>query len=386
MTTTRDMTLQATASERLSTRLVFCLGGITIGAWAPLVPVAKLRLGIDEGVLGILLLCMGLGSIVVMPLTGWLTSRHGCRQVITGAAAGLIAILPVLTLANTPATMAAALMAFGGAMGCLSVAMNLQAVLVERKSGKILMSGFHALFSLGGILGSAAMSALLGAGVAAPPAAMIVSMALAAILFAARPGLLSREEGDGEERRAIAMPKGIVVVIGVLALMAMLAEGAVLDWGALFLIETRGLEVALAGFGYTAFAATMTIGRLLGDPIRTRFGDAQVLFWSASLGAAGFVVALIVPGTAAGLAGFMLIGAGISNLMPILFTMTGKTRSMPANLALSSVFTVGYVGIIAGPAAVGFVAHAAGLQTAFWLLCLAISAIAASSRLVLARL
>lgn len=374
--------------QRVSTRLIFCFSGITLGAWAPLVPVAKMRLGIEEAALGVLLLCMGVGSILAMPMTAYLTSRHGCRQIISTAAIGLALILPVLTLAPTPFWMGVALLAFGVAMGTNSVAMNLQAVLVERQSGLSLMSGFHALFSLGGIAGSGAVSAMLALGISPTIASLAISTAIVILMISARPGMLpiQADTDRAEKAPAFVIPKGIVIVIGVLALLAMLAEGAVLDWGALLLISAHGAEVNFAGFGYTAFATMMTVGRLLGDGIRTRFGDDRVLFWSAVLATLGFVVALTVPSAATAMVGFMLIGAGISNLIPILFTLTGKTRSMPANLALSSVFTVGYVGIIAGPAAIGFVAHATSLQTAFWILCFAVAVIAASARSVLARL
>lgn len=372
--------------ERISTRLIFCLSGITLGAWAPLVPVAKDRLAINEGTLGLLLLCMGVGSILAMPMTAFLTSRFGCRQIITLAAAGLVLMLPILTIAPSSLLMAAALVLFGMVMGCNSVAMNLQAVLVERGSGLALMSGFHALFSLGGIVGSASIAFMMAWGVTPTLAAVFVAASVALLLIVAIPGLLPYSDDSGEKAPAFVIPKGIVIVIGILALMAMLAEGAVLDWGALFLIQVHDADRNFAGFGYTAFATAMTVGRLLGDAVRTRFGDNNVLFWSAVLATFGFVVALVVPSAAAGIGGFLLIGAGISNLIPILFTLTGKTKSMPANLALASVFTVGYVGIIAGPAAVGFVAHLFSLQIAFVILCLAVAVIAASARTVVSKL
>lgn len=372
--------------ERISTRLVFCLSGISLGAWAPLVPVAKDRIGVDEAMLGLLLLCMGIGSILAMPMTAFLTSRFGCRQVISLAASGLAIVLPLLALAPTPITVAGTLVAFGMAMGCNSVAMNLQAVLVERGSGLALMSGFHALFSLGGIAGSGSISLMMAWGAAPATAATIVSVVIALLLLTAIPGLLPYSDDSGEKAAAFVIPKGIVIVIGVMALMAMLVEGAMLDWGALLLIQFHDADRNLAGFGYTAFATAMTAGRLLGDYVRTRFGDTNVLFWSAVLATFGLVVALVITSPVAGIAGFLLVGTGISNLIPILFTLTGKTRSMPANLALASVLTVGYAGIIAGPAAVGFVAHLFTLQVAFWILCAAVAVIAASSRTVVSKL
>lgn len=385
MLATPTIVVNVSARERVATRLIFCLSGIMLGAWAPLVPLAKVRLQIDEGALGGLLLCMGLGSIVVMPVTGLLTSRFGCRKTITAASLGLCLILPILASVTAIWSMAVALIFFGMAMGCNSVAMNLQAILVERKNGTALMSGFHAMFSLGGILGSGAVTILIGLKFAPLSAALAVSVVLFFLLFAAYPGLLPDVDGAGKKSPAFVFPKGIVVAIGCLSLLAMLCEGAVLDWGALFLIEVHHAEIALAGFAYTSFAIMMTVGRLLGDRLRTAFGDLTVLFWSAMIAAIGFLISLLVPSALATLGGFMLVGAGISNIAPILFTVTGKTRVMPANLAVASVLTVGYLGIIVGPAAIGIIAHVTSLQVAFVLLGAAVLVIALSARPLFAR-
>src|SRR5690606_33208544 len=216
-------------------------------------------------------------------------------------------------------------------------------------------------------------------------AAVAMSVILAVLLVAARPGLLAETEGDGAASPAIVVPQGVVIAIGVLSLLAMLAEGGVLDWGALFMVEAHNADFGMAGFAYTAFAVTMTLGRLLGDRLRTAFGDLNMLIGSASLATLGFLASLFLPSAISALAGFLLVGAGISNIAPILFTLTGKTRRMPANLAVASVLTVGYVGIIAGPAAIGFIAHATSLQTAFLLLCGAMVVIAVSTQPVYGR-
>ncbi|WP_299725405.1 MFS transporter [Devosia sp.] len=356
-----------------------------LGAWAPLVPLAKARLGLGDGALGLVLLSMGVGSIVAMPMTAFLTSRFGCRQVISISAAGLCLILPLLASVGSVWVIAATLMVFGIVMGCTSVAMNLQAVLVERKEGRALMSGFHAMFSLGGIAGSGAMALLLAGGITPLLAASILSLGMATLLVLARPGLLPYSNDSSAKPTAFIIPRGVVLAIGCLSLLAMLAEGAVLDWGALFMIEVHNAEVGLSGFAYTAFAITMTLGRLLGGRFRTAFGDLVMLVLSASIAVAGFLVSLLLPSAVVALLGFMLVGAGISNIAPILFTLTGRTKRMPANLAVASVLTVGYVGIIAGPAAIGLIAHATSLQMAFCLLCGAMVIIALSSRSIFHR-
>jgi hypothetical protein len=204
-------------------------------------------------------------------------------------------VLPLLETVSGVPLMAATLLGFGIVMGCTSVSMNLQAVLVERHAGQALMSGFHAMFSLGGILGSGGLALLLATGVAPLILAFAVSLVMLGLLIAARPGLLPFSDAGGAKPPAFVVPQGIVLAIGVLSLLAMLAEGGVLDWGALFMVEAHGADPGLAGFAYAAFAVTMTVGRLLGDRLRTAFGDLAVLTVSALLATIGFLASLFLP-------------------------------------------------------------------------------------------
>jgi MFS family permease len=369
-------------AARVSTRLIFALGGIVLGSWAPLVPLAKTRLNVDEGTLGLLLLCMGLGSLLAMPITGYLTNRFGPKPVISVSGLGLCLVLLLAAMIDQTWLMALNLVLFGAVMGCLSVSMNLQSVLVERAEGKAILSGFHAMFSLGGIIGSGLVSFLLAQGTSAVLSACAAVAVMLALLFAAQKGLLRVTEPKVEKAPAFVVPKGVVIAIGVLSLLAMLAEGSVLDWGALFMIEAHDAQLGTAGFAYTAFALTMTAGRLVGDRLRTGLGDLNMLIGSAALALIGFLISLFAPGPVLALGGFLLVGAGLSNIAPILFTLTGKTKAMPANLAIASVLTVGYLGIIAGPAGIGFIAHATSLSTAFALLCFAMVIIMVSAKSV----
>ncbi|MBO1908121.1 MFS transporter [Microvirga sp. 3-52] len=367
--------------EQIATRLAFFIAGFSTAAWAPLVPLAKERLGLDEGALGLLLLCLGLGSITAMPITGVLTTRIGCKAVVTSSALLILLTLPLLAVFNGWFAMAVAIAVFGAALGTLDVAMNIQAIIVERSSGKAMMSGFHGLYSVGGIAGAGLMSLLLGSGAMSPIlAAGVVSAASLILLVIAMPGLLPYGEDSTEKGPSFAWPKGIVLFIGFLCFLCFLVEGAVLDWSAVFLISERGSDVGLAGLGYAAFAVAMTLGRLLGDRLRTILGEQRVLMIGGLLAAAGFLVVVLVPSVSANLLGFLLVGAGASNVVPVLFSAAGRTRAMPASLAVTAVTTLGYLGILAGPALIGFVAHLTELRVAFYLLVAAMLFIAASFR------
>lgn len=367
--------------QRLSTRLAFLVAGLAMSAWAPLVPYAKARIGLEEGSLGLLLLCLGGGSLLAMPLTGVLSMRFGCRAVILWAGALTCLLLPGMAAAPGAASLALTLFLFGAAIGTLDVAMNVQAVIVERDSGGALMSGFHGLFSVGGFLGAGCMALMLWGGLSPLASVGILAAVAALVLAGAGPHLLREPDEQGGKNALFVMPHGAVIFIGVLCFIVFLAEGAMLDWSALFLTGARGLDAGRGGLGYAAFASAMTLGRLTGDRVVARLGGKRVLLLGGACAAAGFIFAVLAPSAGAALFGFVLVGLGASNIVPILFSAAGNQRAMPAGLAISAITTIGYAGILAGPAMIGFVAHAASLNVAFAGLGCAMLLVAASARL-----
>lgn len=383
--TTASLTLDrvpAARREQIATRAIFLVVGVVMAGFAPLVPLAKARLGLEEGALGLLLLCLGLGSIFAMPVTGLLTARWGCRPVIAIASVIMVGAFPFLAIADSWLTMAIAIAIFGASLGTVDVAMNIQAVMVERDSGKPMMSGFHGLFSLGGFAGAGGMSGLIGlAGLSPLVAAIIVSVASLLLVGLSLTGLLPYGDNGGEKSPPFVLPKGSVLVLGILCLLTFLAEGSVLDWSAVFLTSVRGADIGLAGLGYAAFAVAMTGGRLAGDRIRLWLGERRVILFGGLIGAAGFAVVLLVPSAYVGLVGYFLVGVGASNIVPVLFSAAGRTRDMPPGLAITAISTLGYLGLLAGPALIGFVAHLTSLTFAFLLLSAALLVVAASYKL-----
>ncbi|KKB11432.1 MFS transporter [Devosia geojensis] len=364
--------------EQTATRAVFLVAGLAMASWAPLVPYAKDRLGVEDGMLGVLLLCLGLGSIIAMPVTGVLASRFGCRAVIVVASLVVSLVLPLLASVDSVAALAVALALFGASVGTVDVAMNIQAVMVEKDSGRHMMSGFHGLFSLGGIVGAGGVSLLLGMGLAPLAATLIVSALVLALLIFAYSGLLPYGNREEANTPLFVLPKGIVVFIGLICFIVFLGEGAILDWSALFLIGTHGVAASEAGFGYTMFVVAMTAGRLAGDRIVRAFGGARVIVIGGLMSAAGFALAVFAPGQAIAFAGFLLVGLGASNIVPVLFTAAGRQKRMPASLAVASITTLGYAGILVGPAAIGFIAQYANLEAAFLLLAAGLLLVATS--------
>ncbi|CAM2157928.1 Uncharacterized MFS-type transporter YPO1221/y2967/YP_0917 [Paraburkholderia tropica] len=355
------------AKQIFATRVAFFVTGVGVSAWAPLVPFAKSRLAVDDATLGMLILCLGAGSVISMPICHQIIKRIGCRAVILLGVSLLAIALPLLAYASSVVSMAASLLLFGAAVGLLDVSINVHALLVEQATGRALMSGFHGFFSVGGIAGSVIGSGLLSLG--APP--LLVSCAVsigAAALTATAAKSMVPESIRGPEGAGFTLPHGTVVAMGLIGLCVFLVEGAMLDWSALFLTVTKAFPERLAGLGYTGFAVAMAAGRLFGDALARYVKSSVIVSIGGVCGAAGIGLALCAPSGAFAIAGFLLTGAGCANIVPVLFSAVGRQKAMEPGAAVAALTTMGYAGALAGPAAVGFVSHAVGLSAAFALL------------------
>jgi predicted MFS family arabinose efflux permease len=351
-------------AARRATRWIFLVCGVATATWAPMVPFAKSRLGLDEARLGLVLLMLGGGAMVAMPLAGVLVRRVGSRTVSLCGALIALSMLPLLATAPSASALTLCLFAFGASGGALDVAMNAHAIVVERDAGRPLMSGFHGLFSIGGLVGAAGVSALLWTGLSIAWASSIIALAMALVVVVEGPALLPHERDTSPGTPTFVLAHGRVLLIGLLAAISFLGEGAVLDWRAVFLRFSRGLSDAMGGLGYAAFSVTMGVGRLMGDRWVTRLGARRVLAAGGTLAAAGFAVAALTPWTVSAVGGFALVGAGASNVVPVLFSAAGRVRGVPASVALAAVTTIGYMGLLAGPAMIGLVAQFSGLPAA----------------------
>jgi len=353
-------------TPRRATSAIFLVCGTATSCWAPMVPFAKERLHLDEGALGLILLGLGGGSVVAMPLAGIAIHRWGSRPVILVSAVAACLVLPLLAAPPAPLALFLSLFVFGAGLGSMDVAMNAQAIAVQEAAGRPIMSGFHALFSIGGLLGAVAFTLLLRVGTPVVAAAALMAGLLLVMAFAHRSGLLvDREHAPGASFSLV--PKAGVLLLGTLCFVSFLAEGAVLDWSAVFLREQLGVDVSVAGIGYAVFSVAMVAGRLTGDGLAHRFGATRMLRTGGALAAAGFLAVSFVPGVAGVLAGLAIIGIGAANIVPLLFSASGRVPGVPASLSLATVTTIAYVGLLAGPALIGFVADLTSLPAALGL-------------------
>jgi predicted MFS family arabinose efflux permease len=365
----------------LSTRLIFLVSGIGMSAWAPMVPYAKSRLGLDDAQLGLILLVFGGGSMASMPFVGWLTHRFGNRRVIVASGLLLCLALPALALAPSALLLTAALAYFGVMLGVVDVAMNAHAVEVEKLDGRVLMSGFHGLFSVGGLTGAALMSALLAIGLPLAWSAAVLAGLLAVLVLFLRGGLLAGAS-EAEGHAAFGVPRGLVLLLGLLCFVSFMAEGSMLDWSAVFLRDFRGFAASSAGIGYACFSIAMALGRLTGDRLVQRVGTVWTVRAGAALAAAGFALVSSVPWAPLSLLGFVLIGLGASNIVPVMFSAAGRLPGTSPAVALATVTMLGYVGLLSGPALIGFLSKITSLPLAMAAVAVLLAVVSASARIV----
>ena len=349
-----------------ATRAFFFIGGFGTATWAPLVPLLRERLMVGDDVLGMLLLCIGVGSLLTMPLSGALAMRLGCRRVVMTAAVLFAAILLLVSCVDALSLAVPIVLIFGAVMGCIDVVVNIVAVLVEKGIGRRIMSGMHAFWSLGGFVGAG----LYGVWVGLLGLTPFQSTAIAAGLILLLTAVFGRHliPYGGGSGALLALPRGIIVFVGMTAFIAFLSEGAVMDWGGVYLTTVRGMELALAGTGYSVFSAAMLTMRFLGDRVVQRIGALPVAVGGALLAFGGILLVMFAPVDALLYVGFFAIGIGSANIVPVFFSLMGRQNVMPVSAAVSAVSTMGYLGILAGPAAIGFVSSLTTLQTAFAML------------------
>ena len=360
-----------------STQIIFLICGIALSSWAPMVPFAKDKLGLDESNLGFLLLLLGAGAIAMMPISGILISKFGSRVVIAGGALVAAILLPCLLIASSMTTMGIALFIFGCGVGTVDVAMNAHGVHVQNMYGKPIMSSLHGLFSVGGLLGSLGLGFLIRLGLDPLHAAMSIAVMLVVLTLLQYKSLLTHAQESAathETDPAVSTAQTSnrlpwlnlsVLFLGFMCFSVFLSEGAMLDWSAIFLRDLKQVPVEFAGVGYAAFSIAMASMRLLGDKIVERLSGKTIVVGGSAISALGIIIAIYSTDLWQTLLGFVLLGIGAANIVPIFFSEGGKIKGISPTISIAAISTMGYAGQLAGPALLGFIAKSFTLYTAF---------------------
>lgn len=355
--------LQRYMNDRNATRIVFLIMGLITAVWAVIVPFAKMNTGVNDGVLGSLLLCLGVGALVAMPMAGPLSSRYGCQKLILVSTIIMLVVAPFLSFVSNAVLLGGFLILFGICVGMNDCAMNVQAIIIEKRENKPLMSGFHGMYSMGGIIGAGLMTGLLALKLDIITSTFLMLALIIGLFVISYRHLLPY--ANPPEGPAFAMPKGVVLVFGIICFVVFLVEGTALDWSAVYLVDIKKISDTLGGLGFAVFAVAMTMGRLSGDYIISKVGALPVVIIGALTTLLGFYC--IITGNQLNmiLIGYFFIGAGCSNIVPVMFNQIGRQKTMPQKVAVPAVTTLGYLGILAGPAGIGFIAHHSSLPHAF---------------------
>jgi HAD superfamily hydrolase (TIGR01509 family) len=361
---------------RVAITVFFFADGLAVGSWAARIPAVQEQADLTNGELGVALFAMALGALVSMPAAGRLSERLGSRSVTVAALLGVGGSLVLASLAASLLDLTAALLLFGAGFGAVNVAGNAQGIALERRYGRSILSSFHAAFSAGGLTGAGLGAAAAGLDIGVRAHFGALALALVVVLLVEGRRLLPPESRGHARSPVLVRPPRTLLVLGVAAFFTLLAEGAAADWSAVYLADSVGATAAVAALGYTGFSLGMVLSRTVGDRLDERFGPVALARGGGVLAAAGLTLALAVGSAPAALVGFAAMGAGLGVVVPVLFRAGGSTPGMSAGAGVAAVSTVGWLGFLAGPPAIGLVADAVGLRPALVLVVLAIAMLA----------
>jgi fucose permease len=346
---------------------MFVTNGFLMGAWAPQIPLLLPRHQITETTLGLLILVLGLGAVGAMLFAGRLIAAYGARQVLSVFALAAVPTLLLIVLSPSLWTVAPAMALFGALVGCMDVAMNANAVGVERRLGRAIMSSSHGFWSLGGFVGGSVGSyaiAQWGAELQAMGSTLVaLLLVLTAMPFLMHDAPDVPAEGEAKAHHGGMFPRDWGLwILGFMALFSMVPEGAVLDWAAIYLGKELGADLFRSGLAFAFFAGAMAVMRFAGDRVRNRFGAVKTLRISGLIGATGLLGGALAPTDVVAIISFACAGLGIANMVPIMFSAAGNHPGLPAGTAISTVTMVGYAGILIAPSTIGFVAEHIGFR------------------------
>src|SRR5262245_31644514 len=346
---------------RRAVAVFFFVNGAVLASWVPHIPAIKSRHMMTDGTLGLVLLSMAVGSVLALPVAGWLVGRLGSRVTTGAAGVALCLALPLPIASPSVLVLSLSLALLGACNGLLDVSMNAQAAEIQHRIGRPIMPSLHDVFRLGGVVGALLASGALALGVSdMGHVGVSAAIALSAVVLALQGLVLPQREGE-HAGSGVARPSGVLVTLGILALLGLLAEGAVADWSAVYLHDTLGSSSSTAAVGFAAFSLTMAAGRFTGDALVGRLGSRRVLRGSSAVAALGLDAALLVGRPEVGVVGVALVGLGIVIVIQVLFHADVHAAGVPQGRALAAVATTGYLGFLAGPPLIGAVAEAAGL-------------------------
>ena len=351
--------------NRIAISLFFFVAGLTFATWASRIPDIKLRLQLSDAALGSLLFALPVGLLTSLPISGWLVAKLGSRKLLIASAILYPASLLILALSGSVWLLGAGLFFFGLFSNMMNISMNTQAVNVEAAYGRSIMASFHGMWSVGGFTGALAGTAFIAAGASVFMHFLLICLFSGLLIALFYKNISQEDPGGAGSTPLFVKPPRSLMLLGVIAFCCLLAEGAMADWSGVYFQKEVKAPASMITIGYLAFTATMAIGRFVGDWLVVRFSVQRMLQLSGTVIATGLFIAVLFPYLAAATFGFLLVGFGVSSVVPIVYGLAGKSRAMPTSVALAAVSTIGFSGFLLGPPLIGFIAELSSLRISF---------------------
>ncbi|HEY2347867.1 MAG TPA: MFS transporter [Puia sp.] len=362
------MPLEQRRLHRIAVSSFFFLPGICFFSWASRIPDIQSKLGVNNAALGGILLCLPIGLLTSLPVAGYLVAKYGSRIIVILSAILYACTLPVLGFAGSPAQLMITLFFFGFGGNMMNISINTQAVTTETLYLKPIMASFHGVWSMAGFTGAAVGTLMVRFHIAPPYHFVCITTISALILLIFSGNLIKKDSNRDEKKPIFAKPDKSIFNLGLIAFCAMISEGAMSDWSGIYFAKVVRPEAAWVTVGFTAYVCTMATGRFVGDWVAFKLGINRMLQVSGLLMASGLLLAVILPQFITATIGFLMVGAGVSSVVPMIYSAAGKSTIMSPGVAIAAVSTIGYLGFLFGPPFIGFVAQLTSLRISFGLI------------------
>jgi MFS family permease len=370
-----DPTVQPVTIHRTTLRVavgaLFFMAGLCFASWASRIATVQQTMGLSDAALGAVLFSLPVGLMCSLPFSGWIITKIGSKRLLLSAILVYGVTLVSLGLAKNPFQLIICLLCYGFASNAVNISVNTQAVNAERLYEKPIMASFHGLWSLAGFTGAGIGTIMIANGINPFHHFVIILMVLIIGVITASRFLYDDSEvvkNVPSSTMPLLMRLRLMIpllTLGTIAFCSMICEGAMFDWSVIYFKKVIAAPIALQGAGFTAFMLTMAGGRFVADWFAHRFGLKRTLQISGTLTTTGLLIAVVFPHFYTAMAGFLLVGAGVSSVVPMVYSAAGKSKTMSPGVALAAVSTIGFIGFLVGPPLIGFIAGLATLRASF---------------------
>ncbi|MFN3802159.1 MFS transporter [Belliella pelovolcani] len=350
---------------------LFFLAGLCFASWASRIPDVQSKFQLSESQLGTLLLGLPIGSLLALPLAGWLVHRFGSKLVILISGFGYMIFLPLIGFSPTIWTLVPVIVVFGMIGNLMNISLNTQALALEDMYGRSILASFHGLWSLAGFTGAGIGAGMIYYDILPKFHYLLVSLIVLLIIMVAQGLLVKEENARGGGGLVLRRPDDLLLRIGGIAFLGMLAEGCMFDWSGVYFKKVVAIAASFVALGYVSFMGAMATGRFVSDRLNNRFGRLKILRGSGFLIFLGLILSVIFPTAVVAVLGFLLVGFGVASVIPVSYSVAGRSKLYSPGVALAMVSTISFFGFLIGPPLIGFIAELLSLKASFVLIAMA---------------